>query len=256
MQITKVLSTERLDRLIKWVLVLLVVSVVSYGLYYYLDIYRPHFGPAEEQSIASARQTVELSPQNIAARNQLAILYIDNKNYDAAIAEMDEVLKAVPGHSRALTIQGLAFLRKGDPDSALERFEKVIDATASVKYGDYSQDLNNSAYFGGTILFDRGQFDKAAKYFQRSLVLDSSDADAHMYLGRSLYEQGQYDGAVSELGIASSFMPEEAEYHYHYALALQNNGQVDQAKQELEQALKYKSNYKEAADALKQMVGK
>ncbi len=202
------------------------------------------------------REIIRLDPANIAARNRLAALYFDEGRFDETITETDEILKAEPEQLRALTIQGLVYYRRGDADSALDRFQKVIDLGTSKKYGAFIQDVNNASYFAGVILLERGEYDKAVEDFRRSLVFDSADADAHAQLGRSLLALGQYEYALEELTIATRFMPGEAEFHYYRALVLEKMGNVEEAKQEAQRALGLKKNYTEASEALKRMAGK
>lgn len=249
------LSEAAINRFIKWSSVSLVVAILGYGAYFYVDRYRPQLFTGEQQSIVSARQAVAQEPGNVAARFRLATLYIDNNMLDEAMAETEEVLKVYPNHSRALTIQGVAYLRKGDQDSALEQFERVIELHSKVKFGAFSQDLNNSTFFAGAILLEKGEYAKAAEDFRRALIFDNADADAHAGLGRALYEQGQYEEALAELTLASSFLPDEAEYHYYRALALEKTGNIEGAEEELELALKCRDGYTEASEALKRIRG-
>jgi tetratricopeptide (TPR) repeat protein len=229
------------------------VVVVGYGSFYFLDEYQPFSTLREDSTVQALRQAIEKNPGDLSSRIRLAALYLDKGEVEAAQAEFQEILKAQPDQTIALTGLGLVYFQQGQRDAALEQFDKVIQILEGQKYAHFTPDLNNAYYYSGLIHLHEGRYQEAESFLRKAVATNSADADAHMYLGWALCQQGRCEEALPELTKATQFVPEEAEPHYYRALVLEKLGNKEEAIQELELALKYRSNYPEATQALNRL---
>jgi len=104
---------------------------------------------------------------------------------------------AISGFRKAIEIDGddcdsllelsVLLREEGSLTEALATSERVLKSAETDARADYNH---------GSILYDLGRFEDAARFFQRALSADAPDNRAHDHLGRSLAASGDMDGAV------------------------------------------------------------
>jgi type IV pilus assembly protein PilF len=90
---------------------------------------------------------------------------------------------------------GIAYMRKGDYDTALVKLQRALDADP------------NSATANGTlaILYENvGENELAEKHFEKALRLSPKDPQTHNNYGQYLCRHGKYKQAIEQLKIAAS----------------------------------------------------
>jgi cytochrome c-type biogenesis protein CcmH len=107
-------------RVMTWVA--LVAAVVAVGAWY---VVQPKPAPPEPQTqpvavdpVKQLEATVQQSPDNLAARVDLAKLYFDRNNMMGVLEQTQYVLERSPDDSRALTYQAFVRIAMGQPDNA------------------------------------------------------------------------------------------------------------------------------------------
>lgn len=115
-----------------------------------------------ETLAAPHRKVLVDDPKNVAARNQLGLLYAEHGRYDEGAAWFDKVLADDPSNAAALNDRGNIHYVKGELAKARELYEKA--AKADAKDGSVLLNLSRAALKAG---------DKAAaeKSFQQALAL-------------------------------------------------------------------------------------
>ncbi len=229
------------------------VVVAGYGAYFYVDQYRP-FGPGDS-TLSSLRGAVEKRPADVMGRIRLATGYIDAGMYDAAEAEFLELLKADAGFSTAVTGLGLVYFKQGKYPQALEQFDEIIRAQEGTKYAELSADLNNAYYYTGVIFMKTGRLNESEQRLRGAILTNPADGEARMYLGWVMCQLGRCQEGLSETNFAVLFDPENPEPHYYQGLVLEKMGQKADAATELSLALKYRSDFAEASEALRRVKG-
>ncbi len=139
------------------------------------------------------------------ARSSFAEALALEPNNEDGLAGMGEVLLKLGRHKEAfrcfdgilalgfredydLMLQvGRAMFREGVFDRARDFFELVL--IAHPESGDAAACLGFAAH-------RLGDEDAAIRWLRRALELDSTDAEARVYLGNVLYDGGDYDGAL------------------------------------------------------------
>jgi protein O-mannosyl-transferase len=102
----------------------------------------------------------------------------------------------------------------------------------------------------GVTLSERGDFDRAIRYFERAILLSPGKDDAHRALAHALLRTGQIDRAIREYDLALRLNSNDAEAHNNLASILARHGQAAQALEHLKEALRLKPDYPEAHDNL------
>jgi tetratricopeptide (TPR) repeat protein len=125
--------------------------------------------------------------------------------------------------------RGLAFEKMGQPERALEDYEKAIAINPSF----------DKAYINrGHVFFKiKGQHDRAIADFDRAIVLNPSAYEAYNNRGNAYYITGRYDGAMADYDRAIALNPSAFDAYNNRALVFYAKGQREKAIADLDRAL-------------------
>lgn len=106
--------------------------------------------------------------------------------------------------------QGMACVRRGDYENAVECFERAIgiDPAHAVAHNNL-----------GGALVELGRYDRAVSSFKRALELNPDYAQAHHNLGVALRKMGRRDEAVACISQALKVKPDYADAHNNLGIA-------------------------------------
>jgi tetratricopeptide (TPR) repeat protein len=131
-----------------------------------------------------------ISPVAFGGQSEDAILngnaLIQKKDYDGAIKEYENALKANPKNSKAHLLLGLTYANKGDLDKA-------------IKFSKYALTLEKSyaAYHNlGLIYADKGNYQDAIDAYQGALEENPKSAMDWLQLGRVYAAEGNFEKAI------------------------------------------------------------
>lgn len=189
------------------------------------------------------RQAMEADPSRIEAYGLLGQLYLTQRKLDQAIVEFDALAKRQPKNVGAPTMVAMILQMQGKGPEAQKRYEDVmqIDSRAPVA-------ANNLAWMyaeGGGNLDVALRLAQVAKE-QLPDVPEVNDTLAYIYLKKDLANL-----AVPPLQSAIEKDPQNPTYRYRLGVALAKTGDKASARRELQQALKMRPDFPEAADARK-----
>lgn len=189
------------------------------------------------------RQAIDADPARIEAYGMLGQLYLSQKKLDQAIVEFDAIGKRQPKNVGAPTMVAMILQMQGKNPEALKRYEDVmqIDSRAPVA-------ANNLAWMyaeGGGNLDVALRLAQVAKE-QLPDVPEVNDTLGFIYLKKDLANL-----AVPPLQAAIEKDPQNPTYRYRLGVALARTGDKASARRELQQALKMRPDFPEAADARK-----
>lgn len=212
-----------LDRLLVWSAVLLVLAVVSFVLYYYLD----QRGSGEEagpiqHEIARFEEAVRANPEDIGARLGLAELYYASERYSESVEQYEAALTINEESALALVGLGRALLALGDQAAAISNFQQVIELAGEA---DISGELTEAAhYYLASVYLDQQRPGDAITHLKEALAIERTDADAWQLLGTAYLESGDVDEAIVAFSQAVSFVPNFAEAYEKLAIAYERKG--------------------------------
>jgi tetratricopeptide (TPR) repeat protein len=224
------MSDQTLRRLVKWTGVAVVLLLVAFSAIYYLG-QRTSSGPTlTERAVASAEKTVSDSPNDLTARLKLAAAYRENKQFEDATAQYNEILKAKPTARPALVGLGETLLAKGDLDGATTALTKVTGAKMTWAYETQDPQLQKAFYDLGSIASQQGKLTQAEDYLANALRIDATDADALYLLGTVQLKNNDPGAAIATLSQAIEFVPTGwAEPYTALAAAYTKLGKKDEA---------------------------
>ncbi len=201
------ISDRTLSRLLKWGVVVLVVLLAAFSVVYYRGTH-VNSGPSlPDRQVQSAEDNVRKSPQNVNARLELANDYLKVSRPEDAIAQYDEILKAVPGLQAAVFGKASASMTLGDTATAKKLFAQVIATQKKGEFAAADPLLASAHYWLGKLATDSGDWKTAATEIKASLAADSSDADSWYLLGTVQTKAGDPTSAVASINRAVAFVP-------------------------------------------------
>jgi tetratricopeptide (TPR) repeat protein len=217
------------------------------------------------KALALLREEIRKNPDRLEYRAAIANILLRDKQYDAAIQELQQLAAKNPKSSETFVRLGAAYEFKGDRDAAIENYRKakavaapadvlpalrlalLLDSTgrrdeAKPLYEEILKSdpnnliaLNNLAY----IKAEKGEdLDTALTLAQRARQSAPKDPNVADTLGWIYIKKNLSDDAIRIYREVVSTAPENAAFHYHLAMALYQKGDKQGAKQALDEALK------------------
>jgi len=163
---------------------------------------------------------------------------------DAAISEAMTYIQKYPKDYRSYLSVGSAYLRKGDPNSALDWFKKA----EQMKKGDLVVKFNM-----GLAYFSMKNYDEAIKLMTPLVEKNKMNFDVHYYMGAVYYAKGDYDKALETFKWALALQPSAADANLFIAKTYYKKGDKKSAQKYLDTAMKMVPNYQEALEFKKAM---
>lgn len=204
-----------------------------------LDPYVVAFYHFQTDKALAEREASQLigptNPQRKWALNLLGYIAADRGDYDAAIDWYKRAVAADKDDSFAIayTNWGNALRAKGDPDAAIEKFQRAteIDPKYAFAFSNW-----------GIALADKGDSAGAMDKHAHAAKLDPSDPFTYNTWGNALYVQGDLDGAIEKYSRATEFAPNDALAFFNWGVALDQKGDLDGAADKFQRATELDPN--------------
>ncbi len=126
------------------------------------------------------------------------------KNFDGAVVEYREAIRARPEYPAAHLSLGIALRDKGDLNNAATEFREVLRERPN------DAGAHNAL---GLTLFRAGDFNGATAEYREFARLNPQDGEAHYNLANALYKKGDREGAIAEYHEALRLKPDFAQSH-------------------------------------------
>lgn len=188
-------------------------------------------------AMAAFRKALDLSPGFSAAINDMVYLYLRDKQYDAALAELDRIGKSSQSQDEVCKFRGQVYLAKGDIAAGEAEFKKAVqlnpknyqiyillaqlnlrrnNVAQAIKEVDRAIAQNNKfapAYLQKAYYLSvAGDSSGAAEYYRKALVLDPDNAIAANNLAWMLCEENNnLNEALTLARAAKKKLPDEPE---------------------------------------------
>lgn len=187
------------------------------------------------------KDTVEKSPQNVRAHNNLGTAYRDKRLFNKAVEHYEIALDLNRDFYEAHYNMGNTYRDMGRIDNAIEQYRIAV----RLKPDDAE------AYRGLAAAFsDKGMPEKAMEYYNTALSIKPDSAEVYLSLGNSYRNEGLTDKAIENYNIALSVKPSYAEAYYNLGIVYRDKGLTDEAIRQYEAALGIKPDFAEAHNAL------
>jgi tetratricopeptide (TPR) repeat protein len=219
-----------MSRLLRLGVLVLVIGVIAFAGIYYQDQHVSAGPSMIGRQTQTAEQAVRKAPTNITARLQLAGAYMQDKRYDEALTQYEEILKAAKDNKTALLGSGGALMAKGDLAAASTAYHRITSGNAKLEFAGADPQLQEAHYYLGSIAAKQGKSKEAITELQSALKIVPTDSDALYLLGVTRLKTGSPKLAVDSLKQALLFVPTGwCEPYSQLAVAYTKLGQAPQS---------------------------
>ncbi len=184
------------------------------------------------------------------------------KQYDMAIAQYLEALKADPKNVDVIVNIGTAFQAKGDYDNAIAYYQKAQAIQPSnqlaaqgikASTAEKREKMLEAAGKAGQELFAAKKYPEALAAYQKVAAAQPEDPENHFNIGAVLQAMGRLDEAIAEYNQAIRLNKDPKEKRYDDALAAARKKKADPIMEQAVAAHKAK-DYNKAIDLYQQAI--
>ena len=163
------------------------------------------------------------------AHYNLGRIYLDEKGYTEAAAELQAAVNLRPDDAKAHNNLGLALKHNSDLNGAIAQYQRAV--RIDPKMASAQNNLAN-------VLYAKRDFNGAIQHYRAALAIQPNSAETHMNLGSALDDAGKPDEAIAEYKEAIKLEPKNASAHYNLAIVYVKKKDYATAIAELRQAAK------------------
>ena len=145
----------------------------------------------------TADDLMKAYPQRADGYRLKGLVQFHRKDYSEAMNNLQNSIKIMPT-LEAYHFLGLCYYNKGELESALSQFRKILDSVPTSR---------QARLMIGTILLNQKRVDDAITEIQKVLQQDDGDAIAHNLLGNAYMAKGMFDEGMRELNRATKINP-------------------------------------------------
>jgi tetratricopeptide (TPR) repeat protein len=196
-------------------------------------------------NLDGAELNVRLDPQSAAARNQLAILYLQVRRVADAQAQLEQALRLDPGHAEVRSNLGTVLQSQG----------RIAEGTEHLRAAVRLAPKDDRVRFNlGSGLLAAGQGDAAVREFETAVRLNPDNADAHFNLAMILGPRNRLDEAIVHLTRVVELSPRHGDAYRNLALAYALQRKIDLAISAARAAVRLQPDSAEARNQLQQLL--
>jgi tetratricopeptide (TPR) repeat protein len=177
-----------------------------------------------EKAVAAFQRALDLAPRSTAAHNNLGSCYLEQQKYELARKEFETTLRLSPHDRDANYNLGTLYLAEHKPQQAITFFQRV-------RPPDPSTQLNLARAF-----LEAGQTAPALDLSQHISQEFPNDVRVHFSLGVLLASAKQHGLALHELELANALQPGTPEILYNLGKIYHRNHDYAKAESALERA--------------------
>jgi len=216
-------------------------------------------------AIAPLQRHSRANPQDISARQMLALCFFMTDDFSKAAETFRPLLSTLPDNPSLLYAAGISMAKSGDSKVAADLFNRMLaqnpnaaevhlflgqahaaqkedsDALKSFSRAlELNPKLPEAHYSAGKIHLRQGNLEKAEKEFREELEVNPGDAPSEFRLGHVLLLQHKSAEAIEILTDVARQRPEDADALYELGKAQVEKGDTAAATELLEKAIRLK----------------
>ena len=182
-----------------------------------------------EQAVAAYTKVLENDPQATWVYLWRARARLEHKEYQAALADLDEAIRRNPRDASALILRGTARTEQKQFDQALID----LDQAARISPSDPQVYLRRALVWQA-----KDQAEKADADLTRALEIDPENSEAHLVRGVVSRDQGESEQSLSELNEAIRLDPRNASAFLERGMTRQQRREYDWALADYQEAVR------------------
>ncbi|MFC1947006.1 tetratricopeptide repeat protein [Chloroflexota bacterium] len=179
--------------------------------------------------IQNLKAEVEVNPDNLDLKVNLALLYLDKGQHKKAESELKGVLEVEKNYTDALYALGFLYIETEDYQQATEPFLTIVDLNKDNPMRLINRQLEAVYYYLGTAYLQLGSYQDAIDSLNEALLINRTDADAWYLLGNVYRDMGNYISAIDSYKQSLRFVPEFKEVYQEMVVCYENSGNYDLA---------------------------
>jgi superkiller protein 3 len=192
------------------------------------------------------RKAVACDPEPVEPRRHLLNLLVAQEEWDAVLAQCQEILKRSPEDWNTRYTLAQTLIRQGKTDEGRTELQKSQDIRQSQQKQEEVKKLIDTAVSQLT----KGDVEGGTRNLSSALEMSPESAEAHMYLGVALASKGNVAEGIASLNRAVTLGPSNARAHHNLGTVLMQSGQIPAARQEFERTLELDPYFAEAHNNL------
>lgn len=161
-----------------------------------------------QKALADLDKAVELKPNFYFAYWRRGIAYTRLDAYDKAVEDLTQTIKINPKFTGAYCDRGDAYFRLGQIKLAFKDYEKAIELSSNMTF---PYNYRAMAYV------KQENYKAALMDLNRVLSINKNNHNAYYYRGICYYDMGQYDKAADDFTMAIQLFPDKALYYINRA---------------------------------------
>jgi tetratricopeptide (TPR) repeat protein len=198
-----------------------------------------------EANLERGELNVRSDTRSAAARNQLAILYLQVRRVAEAQAQLEEALRLDPEDAEVHSNLGTVLQAQG----------RIAEGTEYLRTAVRLAPKDDRVHFNlGNGLLAAGQGDAAMREFETAVRLNPDNADAHFNLAVILGPRNRLDEAIAHLTRVVELDPRNGAAYRNLALAYALQRKLDQAIPAAQAAVRLQPDSAEARDLLQRLL--
>ena len=182
-----------------------------------------------EAAIINLNAALRIRPDYAEAYTGRGFVKAELGQYEAAISDYDEALRIKPDAVDIFFNRGVAKYELRRYESAISDFEIVLRIEP-----DSAQTYNNR----GLAKYELGQYESAISDYDAALRINPNDAEAYVNRGYTKLALRQYTDVISDCNAALRIKTNSAPAYYNRGVAKHELGRTWEAKYDLQTALK------------------
>ncbi len=186
-----------------------------------------------DDAIRELRACLELEPDAADVHNQLGNAFAMQSDWSKAIDSYKRALRSNRNAAEVYNNLGFAYLHKDNEAQAIAAFEAAI-----AQRPDYHQAHFNLA----NLHLEKKRYDLALEHYRETVRIAPTFVPAYYNMGRAQYEKHDLDGAVRSYQRAVELNPKHFGAWHNLGIAYRDQGQTDKAVEALEKALTINPN--------------
>jgi tetratricopeptide (TPR) repeat protein len=216
-----------------------------------------------------------VNPRNRDIRHQLVRLYVDAKNYQGAMQELEQLIADDPSDLDAQLRMALIHGELKEYPRAIDLLTQILKARpAELKVRDYlgyiyeeSKDtqkaietytfnvqLEPSFFEGhlhlGVLFYRLKKFSDATEHLSRAVAINPKQPEAHIVLGLAYLQQEQFEKSAEVFQEGIRHNPKNADLHFNLGTAYDKLNRFDDVVRVMETAIKLDPHHADALNYL------
>jgi len=183
--------------------------------YYYMEAQLAKKRGESEKSIAYLEKAVEIEPDSVFLKKELALEHLQKKETGEALVLIEDILAREPEDVEALILYGRIMQERDNREKARQAFEKVISLDRS---------RENVFLLLGRIYLDEENDSEALRVFQTLVEQHPRSYAGHYFLGKLYVRQNRFEAAEEAFKKALEIEPALLEPRFELLNLYQRQG--------------------------------